>query len=360
MSADTTDDTPGAALRRRFRLPPPSSVSLFYLYAIGFLIFSLWIPDLWLQGATPRVIANIAFAMPALVAVGLVLPLNAGVYDLSIAGAMSLSSVTVAWLMVDREWPVAMAIVAAVGVSLVLGLLNGLLIEVIGVDSFVATLATGAVAGAVALWRSDSQQIVGFPESFTTFGNREVFAGLQIHLLYLAVVSVVVWAVLERTTAGRYIHAIGENREAVRLAGVRTRRYVMMTLLASAGVAGFAGVLQTAKIGAGSSSIGSPYLLFAFAACFLGATQFRGTVNVVGTVLAVWVLASGVQGVTLATSGYPWLNGLFFGAALIVSVSVSRVLVRHTERRSIKARADHVAVAPTDHVTDARDSSTLT
>jgi ribose transport system permease protein len=131
------------------------------------------------------------------------------------------------------------------------------------------------------------------------------------------------WYVMEYRQIGRYLYATGSNADAARLAGVRTNRLVAISLLVSATVATLAGVLFVMRIGATSVDAGDPYLLPAFAAAFLGATQFKeGNVNVIGTVVAVYVLATGVQGLELAGAPF-WVDGLFNGVALIIAVSLA-------------------------------------
>src|SRR5690242_11444027 len=137
----------------------PDNASVLYIYVAGFIVFSLWIPDLWLSAETHKSILNISFPIPALVAVGLILPLLAGAFDLSIAGVMGASAITSSWLVVDRGWSVPLAVAAALLVAIVAGVVNGVLVVKVGMNSFIATLGTGAILGAYAEWRSGGVQI---------------------------------------------------------------------------------------------------------------------------------------------------------------------------------------------------------
>jgi ribose transport system permease protein len=139
-------------------------------------------------------------------------------------------------------------------------------------------------------------------------------------VLYLLILAALVWWVMQHTPAGRYLYAIGGNSEAARLAGVRTDRWTFLSLVASGFICGIAGVLYGSLSGP-SLTFGPAMLLPAFAAVFLGSTQIRpGRVNVWGTLIAVYVLATGVKGLQLVT-GVQWLSDLFNGAALIVAVA---------------------------------------
>ena len=316
----------------------PDNASVVYIYVAGFIVFSLWIPDLWLSAETHKSILNISFPIPALVAVGLILPLLAGAFDLSIAGVMGASAITSSWLVVEQGWSVALAVAAALLVAVLAGVVNGVLVVKVGMNSFIATLGTGAVLGAYAEWRSGGVQITGIPDSFKDLSRTDVFFGVQAKVIYLVVAAVVVWYVVEHTPIGRYLQATGDNVDAARLAGVQTSRYAFGALVAGAFVAGVAGVVQTAAISAGNANVGDPFLLTAFAACFLGSTQFKGRFNVWGTVLAVWTLLSLVKGVELALQSYRWLNELFFGTALIGAVGMSKVFERRAARRAAHQR----------------------
>src|SRR5690606_30347180 len=145
--------------------------------------------------------------------------------------------------------------------------------------------------------------------------NKTVFAAL--------VLAFALWFVFEHTALGRYLFATGGAREAARLAGVQTDRYVWGSLVTSAVFAALGGVLLASQFGSTQAQSGSPYLLPAFAAAFLGSTQFKRRFNVWGAVLAVFVLQSGVKGLQLAGVGTTWIEALFFGVALVVAVGFS-------------------------------------
>lgn len=324
----------------------PGRVSIIYLYAVSFVLFALWIPDIWLTSITHQAVLNIAFAIPGLVALAVLIPLVAGTFDLSVAGVMSASAVTTAYLMVNSQWSMWPAVAMGLLVALAAGCVNGILVVVVQINSFIATLATNAVLAAYALWRSGGIQITGFQENFTNLSTHIVGGGVQIKVLYLAILAIAVWYVLEHTPVGRYLQATGDNPAAARLAGIRPTRYVFCSLIASAAIAGCAGILQASTTGAGSATAGDAFLLPAFAAAFLGATQFKQRFNVWGTLVAIWVLASGVQGVTLAVGSYAWLNSLFFGVALILAIGSSSLLERWKAFRAVRVRSRVATAEP--------------
>ena len=299
----------------------PRNIGVVYLYALIWVVFTLWIPDTWTMWLTHRSVLN-SNAILMVIALGLLVPLSAGVFDLSIGATISAASVTAGWAMIEAQWSVPASIAAALLVGLVVGNLNGFLVVKIKIDSFIATLGVSSILTAYSVWRSNNRSILGFPDSFKNLATEFAF-GLNKTVLFALIVAFGLWFVLEHTAAGRYLFATGGAREAARLAGVQTDRYVWGSLVASAVFSALGGVLLAAQFGSAQAGSGTPYLLPAFAAAFLGATQFKRRFNVWGALLAVFVLQSGVKGLQLAGVGTTWIESLFFGIALIVAVGFS-------------------------------------
>lgn len=134
------------------------------------------------------------------------------------------------------------------------------------------------------------------------------------------------------------MYATGGNPDAARLAGVRTWRIVLGSTITCGVISGLAGLLITSQISAGDPSIGPGYLLPAIAAAVLGSTQLRGgRYNVWGTVIAAYVLATGVKGLQLA--GAPvWIPDLFNGAALLIAVGMAQYQKAPHQRHSFFRR----------------------
>jgi ribose transport system permease protein len=318
----------------------PANISIVYLYVVGFAVFWIWIPELWINWTTHKSVLNIDMSTKAIVAVGLVAPLLTNTFDLSIAGVISLSSVMVSWLQTEYHWNMWPAMALTLAVALVCGAANALLVVGIRINSFIATLASGAVITAIAEYTSGGVQ-VQVPNAFKDVAKSQMFWGVTAKVGYLAIIAVIMWYVLEHTPAGRYMHATGAGPDAARLAGVQTSRYVVLSLVVCSFVAGFGGIVSAAQT-AGNAQAGAPYLLPAFAACFLGSTQFRGRFNVWGTVASVFVLASLVAGLqrSIHNQGIRRiLDSLFFGLALIAAVGLSKLLERYRERTAFRMRA---------------------
>jgi ribose transport system permease protein len=298
------------------------NISAVYVFIVLFVGFSFWVPDTFLSGDTWRALIS-SQAVTAMLAIGLVIALSAGAFDLAIGATLGFGSIFVAWLLAKRGIPIVPAIVLSILAGAAVGLLNGLLVVRVRIDSFIATLGMSSILLAMIAWISSSQQILGLSNSFQKLGTTEIF-GLTLPVYLMLAVALVAWYVLELTPVGRHVYATGGNTEAARLAGVRTSAVVVVALVCCGAIAAFSGVLVSSALGTGDPTIGPAYLLPAFSAAFLGSTQFRGgRFNVWGTVLAVYVLATGVKGLQLA--GAPiWIPDLFNGVALLLAVGLAK------------------------------------
>jgi ribose transport system permease protein len=308
-------------LPARVRIPSFRNASALYVFVVLFVIFSLWIPDTFLTTTTWRTLLD-GQALTVIVAVGVVVPLAAGAFDLSIGAVVGIGSMLVAWLLGTKGVPIVPAMVLTLVAGLVIGVLNGVLIVHFRIGSFIATLGVSSALSALVLAISGGEQILGLSTEFQKIATGQLL-GITYPVYFALVLAIVIWYVLELTSLGRRIHATGGNADAARLAGVRTGALIIGALVVSAVTAMFAGVLAASRIGTGDPSTGPDYLIPALTAAFLGSTQFRnGRFNVWGTVAAVYVLAVGVKGLQLAGAPF-WIPSLFNGVALLVAVGLS-------------------------------------
>lgn len=305
--------------------------AVYVLIAI-IIVFSLWSPSIFPTWATAKSVFN-ENAIAGLAALSLVVPLATGVFDLSIGSIMALVSVTIAWLVVQHGVGIGLAIVIALAMAVVVGIGNALVVVVLGIDSFIATLGTSAVLDAVNLLISNDETVTNghLNSAFGKIAQADL-GGVQVPVFVALGIALILWVLLEHTVTGRRLYATGFNEEASRLAGVRTKRLRFAGLMVSATVAGIAGLLLTSQIGSGSPDIGPAYLLDAFAAAFLGATQIRtGRFNAPGTILAVLVLGVGTTGLTIV-GAQAWALSMYTGVVLLIALALTRI-----ERRQVRA-----------------------
>ena len=312
-------EEPGAA-KRGFSLGLDRFSGL-YVWALLIVVFAIWVPDTFLTVNNATIIAGNE-AITAMLALGIIIPLAAGVFDLSFAGVAGLSVAVTAWAQVEGFNPI-LAALFAIAVSTLIGAINGFVVVGLKVSSFIATLGMSSLLLAATWWVTDGKQIVsGFSEGFLDLGNTRVL-GIPLPFYAMLLLAAVIYILIEYLPVGRYLYASGGNPVAARLAGVRVDRIVFGSLVASSLIAGIAGVVLAARIGTASPDIGPSYLLPAFSAVFLGSTQIKpGRVNVIGTLIAIYLLATGVKGLQLA--GAPsYTDDLFNGLALIIAVALA-------------------------------------
>ena len=287
-------------------------------------LFGVLEPDTFLTAANFETIFG-SQAVLAVVTLGLLLPLTAGDYDLSVASVISLSAMVVALLNVNEGWPIVPAILAGLAAGALAGLVNGAIVVLGRVDSFIATLGSGSVIAGLVLWISDSNTIGGVSERLVDPVIVWELFGIPLAFYYGVALCLVVWYFLEYTAPGRRLLFVGRGRRAARLSGVRVERARWGALTASGAVAGLAGVLYAGTTGGADPSSGQTFLLPAFASAFLGATSIMpGRFNPWGALIAVYFLVTGVTGLQLL-GAESFVQQLFYGGALILAVALSQL-----------------------------------
>ena len=325
-------DASTSPTRKLWKAVSPANVSALYLAVALFVIFSIWVPDLFLRGSTFSTLLS-ADSITYVVAIAIVIPLATGTFDLTVGYTVGFCATLLAWANVLQGWSMPVSIGFTMLVALLIGAVNAFLIVAAGINSFIATLGTGSVIQALTVAVSDGKQINGFSNTFLDFSSNR-FLTIAVPVYVALLLAFAAWYFLQHTPAGRYFYATGGNADAARLSGVRTELCVSSSLLMSAGVAGFGGVLLASQLGSSSPTIGAQYLLPGFAAVFVGSTQFqRGRPNVWGAMLAIVALGVGTKGFDLVGVDY-WIKDLFYGVALVVAVGLS---VRQANGRSSSA-----------------------
>jgi len=316
-----------------------SRFSGLYVWAVIIAIFSVWVPSVFLTRQTLISLVSDE-AVTAILALGLLFTLAAGAFDLSIGQNLGVSALITATLSTVAEWDPWLSALVAIVCCTIVGLVNGLLVARVGINSLIATLGMTSVLLALSQVISDQQFRGPVPDGFRALTAWQPL-GIPAIAIYAIVLAFLAWYVLEHTPFGRKMYATGASPEAAFLSGVRTSRYLLLSFVFSGFAAGVAGVLLTSKIGSIGPTIGPSYLLPCFAACFLGTTQIKpGKFNVWGTLIAIGLLATGVKGLQLV-GGQQWITDAFNGVALIGAVSIAVVASRRAAagRRRNGARA---------------------
>ena len=285
-------------------------------------------------------------SMLAVVAATMTVVMVMGDFDLSVGAMASLAGIVAAVLFV-QGWPVPAALAAALLAGLAGGLFNGILVSLVGILPFVATLATLTVYSGLAFVLSDGKTIFGrdIPAAFSDFargglplgevdGRALVFPALTLVALAVAAVT---WVVLEQTNYGRRLYAIGGNAEAARLAGVPVRRLRLSAFCFTGVGAAVAGLMYASRVASANPVQGDGLMLTAIAAVFLGMTLTEnGQPRLPATLAGVLVLGVLDNGLTqLSVDSY--VREVLVGAIILAAVSASALGRRGLLRRSPRA-----------------------
>ncbi|MEV7521901.1 ABC transporter permease [Streptomyces sp. NPDC091371] len=314
------------------------------LTALLFLVFSVVLPDTFpTRDNVSSILSN--QSIPALLALGVTIPIATGKFDLSIGYGLGLAHVLVMYLIVDGSAPWPLACLAVIVGGALVGALNGVIVEFARIDSLIATLGTGSIMYALTGWLTDGSRIVpgpdGLPAAFTSLYDAR-FLGLPVPAFYVLAAVVVLWVVLERLPLGRYFYVVGSNPRAAAIIGIPTRRYSVYAFAGSGLVVGIAGVLLAAQQQIGNPSVGLDYLLPAFVGALLGSTTVKpGRANAIGTLVAVSVLAVGLAGIGQLGAQF-WATPLFNGCTLLLAVG----LAGYAARRRLRSPAPQPPAHP--------------
>lgn len=266
------------------------------------------------------------------VAIALLFPMAAGYFDFSVGAVTATCSVVAATALSRGGFPLPLAVLVAIIVGATAGLILGVLIAVLDMNAFIATLGTATLLGGLIFAYTGGLQITsGIPSSLTDLGSLSVLGIPRIAVL-AALIAAVSWFVMGHTPFGRQLFAIGSNARAAALVGMRVTRVRLLSFVVSGTVAGIAGVLLLARQGAATSDNGMTMLFPALTAVLLSTITLElGRPSVAGTIVAISLVAVSVSGLTLL--GAPaWVGPVFDGAALLAAVAFTRLAAGGSRR----------------------------
>ena len=305
-----------------------SRYSLVLVWIAMSLAFTVALPGVFAQGSVVKAVFG---AQQPLVFLGLalVITLSVGEFDLSFAGIFGFAASVVPAMVVLHGWPVPAAVALAFGGALVFGVVNAVLVVVVGINSVIVTLGVMSVATGAAYFLSDSTAVSGLDPQLSQIALGQ-FLGLPLLFWYGLVLVLVAAYVLSFTPLGRAMVFVGSNREVARLAGIDVQLFRFLAYLVSALLCALAGTLVAFALGGFDPGSTNTYFLPAFSAVFLGTVAVvPGRFNPLGMFIAVYFLLTGIVGFQLL--GYPeWVNEVFYGLALLVAVTVSHFVQKKT------------------------------
>jgi len=286
------------------------------------------------EWATWRNLAS-GSAIAIVVALGLVIPLRAGEFNLAIGVCGGASAIMTATMYVTYDEMLWVCIVTGIATGLVIGAVAGVLVGYFRVNSLIATLGMGILIQGIVEWRTPSGGISALNATQLTdlFNNKIGPIDLPPAVLIALVLAVITYYLLDHVPFGRNLTAIGSNRTAATLVGVRVPRTIFTAFVISGLLGGIAGVLILGSFGSVSSQLvtgaGVGYWLPALAAVYLGATAFQpGRFNVPGAVIAIVAVKLVRTLFSLANVTESWPENVVNGAALLGALAAASYLAR--------------------------------
>lgn len=301
-----------------------SRYGLLAAFVLTIIVFSIARPHTFPTINNLKSILTLA-APSMILAVGLTVVLVMEDFDLSFGAMIGLAGGAVTTFVVTDHVGFVLAIILVLLFGFVVGTLNGVMVAYFGGSSFIITLAMGTVLTGVEFALTHQNTVYqGFPSGFTAIAANSTF-GLSNQIWIAAVITIVIWVVLDRTEIGRYMYAIGGNAEAARLSGLRVRPLRVLGFIVVGMTAAAAGILLISEASSYAPNGGVSYLLPAFAAVFLGAAVIRpGEFNLPGTVIGVLFLGVIQTGLILLNL-QTYIINLVQGGILIAAVLISRL-----------------------------------
>ena len=291
------------------------------------IFFAVQLPDTFL---TARNLLNVSqqISMLAVTAFTMTIVMVMGDFDLSVGSAASLAGI-VAAVLFAAGWPVWAGVTAAVAVGIAGGVFNGMLVAYVGILPFIATLGTLTMFSGTAFLVSDGKTIFGrdIPPEFAGFARSglHLAEGVTVPSMTIAagLVLAVVFVVLEHTTYGRRLYAIGGNIQAAELAGINVRRLRLSAFALTGLGAAVAGLMYASRVASANPAQASGLMLDAIAAVFLGMTMGRqGEPRVLATLVGVLILGILDNGLTQMNVD-SYVREVLIGAIVLAAVAVS-------------------------------------
>jgi len=291
------------------------------------IIFGAVIPDSFLSWLNFSTMFS-SQAVLVVLTLGLLIPLTAGDFDLSVASTLVLSAMSIAVLNAHHGWGVVPAVAVAIACGALIGLINGAIVLYFRIHSLIVTLGVGTFINGIILWISGSQTIAGVNFGLVNYVIVTRVFGISLSFYYALFLCLLMWYCFEYTTIGRRLLFVGRGREVARLSGIRVDRVRLAGFVLSGTIAAGAGVLYAGMTGSADPLSGLALLLPAFAAAFLGATSIvPGRFNPWGSFIGVYFLVTGITGLTML--GVDTLvQNLFYGGGLVLAVALSQLVRR--------------------------------
>ena len=306
-----------------------------FLLLVSVIVFTLMSDNFLTLRNLMNVLRQSVYLM--IVSLGQMLALITGGFDLSVGTTVALTSVVGALVMAmvysanpDMAWmAIAVGCIAGIAAGTLIGVCNGIGVALFNVSPFIMSLGMLSVGFGIALYITGGMPVYGMPIEFGDAFGFGVFLGIPTPIYVVAIAFVVLYFVLNWTTFGRYLYAVGGNIKAARLSGIKTRVILFWTYVICALFAAISGMLLTARLDTGEANIGASLPLESIAACVIAGVSLKGGVGrVENVVLGALFIALVQNGMNLARIE-SYLQTVVLGGLLILAVVADQVRLRY-------------------------------
>ena len=305
---------------------------IFYIIVLGAIGMAYAVPE-FLAGQNLSAIL-LALSDQGIIAIGMTLLLVSGGFDLSVGSVVALSgAVTAIWL--NDGMPVPLCIFMGLGVGILIGLINGLVIAEVGINPFITTLGMMSLARGMLMVVTDGQNISSLPESFTVIGQGSVL-GIQYPILISIALVILGDFLLRRSRFFRQNYYIGGNERAAVLSGIHVKRMKIFNYVLTGFLAALAGIIITARLGSASTTAGKGLELRVISAVIIGGASLKGGVGTIaGSFLGALLLSIIVSSINLLGVDLNWID-FVLGATLLLAVMADTYAVKN--KNSVKSK----------------------
>ncbi|KJQ52883.1 ABC transporter permease [Microbacterium sp. SA39] len=293
-----------------------------------FTIFAVTTPRFFSANNLINVVDQVTVI--GVLAIGATAVIITGGIDLSVGSVLALSTMVLGWLSDEGGVPMGVAMVAAVAVGALAGLLNGLGVTVAGLPPFIATLAMMSICRGLANLVTDGQQIVGYPEWFYSLASNRYLGFFSVTAIVFILLAIAATVILRYRPAGRKIYAIGGSAEVARLAGIKVRSVTTWVYVTAGALAGVGAIILASRLDSSQPSAGTGYELDVIAAVVIGGASLSGgTGRISGTVIGVLIIGVLRNGLNLLGVS-PFLQQIVIGLVIAGAVIVDVLRRRRT------------------------------
>lgn len=287
-----------------------------YLLVLASVVLGFSTPNFFSTSNLTNIALQVAVLV--IVALGMTLVILTEGIDLSLGPLLGLCGVVMALLTVNG-WPLWFGMFVSIAIAVVFGFVNGALVSYVLLPPFIVTLGTFGIAQSIATMLTAGDSVTRLPAGLRWF-NDGIFLGLPVPLIVTILLFAFTWALLYRTQFGRFVFAIGGNKQALILAGINARFYQMLVYVFAAVMTAIASFIMTARMNAAHPTIGIGLEFDAIAAVILGGTSFeKGRGGITGTLIgafAVGVLRNGLNLLGVAAEWQVAIIGLIIISAV--------------------------------------------